>query len=282
MSVPEYLEFAAPPPLDGLIHCFWFLRGPMGGAAAQPVLPDGRMEIVLHRAEPFAEVDSAGVPRAQSAALLAGQLTRPIHLMPRGDSDVIGIRFHSAGARSLLGFPAAEVGGRVVPLVEVDARLAGALLGASHRGKEAKTQGRDREIVAALAFTLQRFVRREPARLVAEAVRSLERQRSVRVGGLAAQLGVTPRTLERRMLDETGLGPKMLQRILRFRRALALLQRTPRGAWSRAAIMAGYFDQAHLIRDFTRFAGMPPSAYFQADAPLSRAIQGHEAVNGER
>src|SRR4026209_2225294 len=106
MSCPVYSELPAPPPLDALIHCFWFLRGPMGGAPAQPVLPDGRMEIVLHLAEPFAEVDSSGVPRSQPAALLAGQLTRPIHLMPRGDSDVIGIRFRSAGARSLLGFPA--------------------------------------------------------------------------------------------------------------------------------------------------------------------------------
>lgn len=282
MSDPVYSELPAPPPLDALIHCFWFLRGPMGGAPAQPVLPDGRMEIVLHLAEPFAEVDAHGVARGQSEALLAGQLTRPIHLMPRGESDVIGIRFRSAGARSLLGFSAGDVVGRVVPLAEVEAPLAGELVGAAQRRKGATAQRSDVEIVEALARTLQRFVRREPALLVAEAVRSMEKPRCVGVRALAAQLGVTPRTLERRMLDETGLGPKMLQRIIRFRRALRLLQRTPRGAWSQAAIVAGYFDQAHLIRDFSRFAGMPPSAHFQADAPLSRAIQGLETVNGER
>lgn len=282
MLDPVYSELLAPPPLDALIHCFWFLRGPMGGAPAQPVLPDGRMEIVLHLAEPFAEVDAQGVARWQSEALLAGQLTRPIHLMPRGETDVIGIRFRSSGARSLLGFPSAEVVGRVAPLAEVDGKLAGALLAAAQRRNDAKTQGRDKEIVESLSRTLGQFVRREPGPLVGAAVSALSAPGPLPVRVLAARLGVTLRTLERRMLDETGLGPKMLQRIIRFRRALRLLQRTPRGAWSRAAIMAGYFDQAHLIRDFSRFAGMPPSAYLQADAPLSRAIQGQETVRGER
>ncbi len=55
---------------------------------------------------------------------------------------------------------------------------------------------------------------------------------------------------------ETGLTPKKLCRVLRFRRACAL------GSlglpWSLVALDAGYFDQAHLIRDFREFAGTTP------------------------
>src|SRR5688572_10173114 len=136
MSAPQYAELPAPPPLDVLVNCFWFLRGSLAGAPAQPVLPDGRMEIVLHRAEPFAEVGPDGVARGQAEALLAGQLLAPITLMPRGPADVIGIRFRTEAARSMLGFSALGVTGRVEPLAGFHARLAGALRDATAQGRK--------------------------------------------------------------------------------------------------------------------------------------------------
>jgi AraC-like DNA-binding protein len=281
MSAPQYAELPAPPPLDALVHCFWFLRGSLLGAPAQPVLPDGRMEIVLHLAEPFAEVGADGVARGQAEVLLAGQLTAPISLLPRGPADVIGIRFRTEAARSILGFSALAATGRVEPLATFHARLAGALRDATTQrrkdaktGKEARTQGGNEEIVAVLSAVLRQFVRDEPSPMVREAVRKLARPGGVPLRELAEQLGVTLRTLERRVTADTGLGPKPLQRVLRFRSALRLLEQTPRGYWSGAAIRAGYYDQAHMIREFRGFAGMPPSEYFGTEIPLSRAIQG--------
>jgi AraC-like DNA-binding protein len=269
MSAPEYAELPAPPPLDALVHCFWFLRGSLAGAPAQPVLPDGRMEIVLHLAEPFAEVGPDGIARGQAEALLAGQLTAPIILLPRGPAHVVGIRFRTEAAGNLLGCSAEAGTGRVEGLAATDRDLAGRLMGALTRG-----QGGNAGIVARLSAVLLRFVRGEPSPVVREAVRRLGRPGAPALGELAANLGVTLRTLERRVTQATGLGPKPLQRVLRFRGALRLLELTPRGEWSGAAIRAGYYDQAHLIREFRGFAGMPPTAYFRVEMPLSRAIQG--------
>jgi AraC-like DNA-binding protein len=281
MSAPEYAELPAPAPLDALVHCFWFLRGTLAGAAAQPVLPDGRIEIVLHLAEPFAELGPDGVARGQAEALLAGQLTAPITLVPRGPADVIGIRFRTEAARSMLGFSAEAVTGRVEPLAAFHAELAGALQGAmaqrrkgAKSGEEARRQGGNEALVEALSAVLLRFVRGEPSPMVREAVRGLARPGGTPLRELAGKLGVTIRTLERRMTEATGLSPKPLQRVLRFRSALRLLEATPRGGWSGAAIRAGYYDQAHMIREFRGFAGMPPTDYFGAEVPLSRAIQG--------
>ena len=274
MAAPEYVELAPPPPLDGLVQCVWFLRGEMAGAPPQPVVPDGRMEIVLHRAEPFAQVDAAGVARRQAAVLLAGQLTAPVHLVPQGSADVIGIRFHPAGAGTLLRIPSGAVAGQVVPLVDVEGRLEAALRCLTDGRTVGRADRSDQEIVEVIARILSRFVQREPQAMVTEAVRALGQPRAPRIGELAARFGVTPRTLERRLVDAVGLAPKPLHRVLRFRRALRALERTPRGKWSEAAVRSGYFDQAHLIRDFRRFAGMPPSEFIAADAPLSRAIQG--------
>jgi AraC-like DNA-binding protein len=270
MIEPEYLELPAPKPLDALIHCFWFLRGPMEGAEVQSVVPDGRMEIVLHLGEPFAEVGADGVARPQATALVAGQLTAPFRLLPRGPADVVGIRFRSEGARSVLGFPADEVNDQVAPLGEICPGLAGKLLRAASR------HSLPGERVLALAGVLSSLVRHEPPPLVTEVVRRLDTPRSPAVHTLSAQLGVTRRTLERRVRAEVGLSPRMLSRVLRFRRAFRMLDQAPAGTSARIATAAGYFDQAHLIRDFRRFAGAPPAAFLASDPALTRALLGSD------
>ncbi|MGQ0639720.1 MAG: DUF6597 domain-containing transcriptional factor [Gemmatimonadaceae bacterium] len=56
----EYLELAAPPPLGALVRCFWFLRGDDLRADPQVIVPDGRLEIVLHLGDPFQRVEEEG------------------------------------------------------------------------------------------------------------------------------------------------------------------------------------------------------------------------------
>ena len=187
----------------------------------------------------------------------------------------MGIRFRSAGARSVLGFPAAEVTGRVERFAGYQARLAGELLSAAAKPKaQGRTGGRalSQERVRALAGVLARFVREAPPPLVAEAVRCLDQAKAPPMHAVAARLGVTRRTLERRVLREVGLAPQMLHRVFRFRRAFRLLDQAPPGTWAQVAHAAGYFDQAHLIREFHRFAGAAPTAFLQSDPALSRAM----------
>jgi AraC-like DNA-binding protein len=264
----EYLEISPAPPLDSIVRCFWFLRGDLTGGAPQPVVPDGRLEIVLHLAEPFALVDASDVARPQREVLVSGQLTSAIRLAPRGLADIVGIRFRTAAGASVLGFPPAELTDRIEPLAELAPLLSGALLGAATRAADPHQRA------DALAQALARFIAREPTRSVRAAVRALDAPHSPRVGAVAGELGLSARTLERRVLAETGLPPRMLQRVMRFRRAFRMIDQAPRGRMAQVAAAAGYFDQAHLIREFREFAGAPPSGFFGADPALARAIAG--------
>src|SRR4051812_49728869 len=99
----DYLGLSPPPPLDRVVHRFWFLRTRVGAEpAVQTIVPDGRCEIVLHLGEPFAELDAAGQSRPQGRALVAGQLTGPFRLVSRPGADVIGIRLRTGAAHRLL------------------------------------------------------------------------------------------------------------------------------------------------------------------------------------
>ena len=70
-------------------------------------------------------------------------------------------------------------------------------------------------------------------------------------------LGWTTRTLHRRCLAAFGYGPSVLRRVLRFRRAVALLRAGV--APAEVAAQAGYADQPHLSREVREFAGVSPA-----------------------
>jgi len=182
----------------------------------------------------------------------------------------MGIRLRTGAAHRLLPVPQHELTGRILPLGLVARGLESRLLDAA---RPADLRARIERLAGALAH---RVGDARPASLAA-AVAALESGRSQPVPELARTVGLTPRTLQRRFLSEVGIDPTLLRRIVRFRTAFALLQRLPPGRWSRVAPRAGYFDQAHLIREFRRFAGAPPSVFFGAGPELARAFSGPPA-----
>lgn len=80
------------------------------------------------------------------------------------------------------------------------------------------------------------------------------------VVSLAASARVTPRTLQRRFRDRTGLAPKRFMALQRFRRAMRAVA-SDSGDLVQIALDAGYCDQAHLSADLKRHAGLSPSRF---------------------
>jgi AraC-like DNA-binding protein len=76
------------------------------------------------------------------------------------------------------------------------------------------------------------------------------------VSALADELQWSRKHLANRFRADVGLAPKTIARLLRFRRVVDSGDLSSR--WTEVALDAGYFDQAHLIRDFRQFAGMTP------------------------
>jgi AraC-like DNA-binding protein len=77
-----------------------------------------------------------------------------------------------------------------------------------------------------------------------------------------------------------GYGPKTLQRVLRFRRFVSRIDALAGTAGTAdlagIAAEAGYADQAHLTRESTRLASLPPAALARARADGARPRH-HEA-----
>ena len=85
---------------------------------------------------------------------------------------------------------------------------------------------------------------------------------------------MSARQLERRMVAATGMSPKLFASIIRFRAVFDELQKGTPSTWLKAAVDTGYFDQAHMVRAFRRFAGQPPTEYLRTAGLLSAALIG--------
>lgn len=269
----QYAELPAPPPLDDVVHCFWFLRGEFPASEPQTVVADGRIEIILHLAESFSIAATDGGLTRQDDVLVSGQITGPVRLHGNGTGDVIGIRFRTAAATTIVRAPLADLTNRVESLSAIDRRLERQLLAAAreHERPAART--------AALTRVLLKYVRRLPDRMVGEAAHALDS--GARIDVIARALGTTRRTVERRVLAGTGLPAATLRRVMRFRRVFRILDGAPRGTWAEVATQSGFADQSHMIRDFRQFTGCSPSEFFGSDPDLARAIMGPESRGDE-
>ncbi len=180
------------------------------------------------------------------------------HALSHSDGSQAGVHvwLTDRGAAALLGNAAGAMRNQAVKLPDIfgpgGADLGGRLLDA------ATSQGR----FAALDGALCRWVGREhPERPeMAWAFAQLRRHPARSVASLADEIGCSRQTLSARFRARFGVAPKTAARLARFERVIASLGPGP-PAWAAIAQDAGYFDQSHMIRDFTGFAGLTPAEY---------------------
>lgn len=97
---------------------------------------------------------------------------------------------------------------------------------------------------------------------------------SARVGQVARDLGASERTLERRFRRTVGVAPKQFSRVMRLQAALAWQEQAQSLRWSELALDAGFYDQAHLIRETRELFGATPSTLLAPPTnPLARGFQ---------
>jgi len=253
--VIEYREFPPHPALRPFVRAYWALQGSGGDSPPQPVLPDGSSELVVHRLHAFRRHTAGGVA-LQPQRLFVGQMRAPVVLEPGGAADVVGIRFRAHGAFALLECPQ-QLSADDIP--EVDALGMRWMTEATRRAQSAETpQAALGLLEEALLIRLQRRTRRVDPR-VAAVVSAIEAAAGdLRIEEAAVRAGTTRRHLERLFVEQVGLGPKTLARLLRFQVAAARVVGEPAAALASVSGDSGYFDQSHMIRDFMTFAGTSP------------------------
>ena len=232
------VSYAERPVISRLVACTW-----------EQVTPD-RLQ---HRVVPDACVDLIW---SEERLSIAGPDTGPRLVDLQPGARLVGARLKPGMAGGVLGLPACELRDSSPDAALVlGNKVAAALL-------DELQGGSDPHAVLCRALELRR--RSEPDPLVAAAVSALGR-RGARVASVAEELGVSSRHLQRRVSDAVGYGPKMLARVLRFRR----LQVLSPGPLVDLALEAGYADQAHMTAEVTCLSGLSPVRFLKDRTPTA-------------
>ena len=225
----RYAEYGPSPPLAAVVACFWILEGE-GTGIPEPILPDGRVEIVVHYGVRFEQHHTGGRVERQPASMIVGQMLAPISIGHHGRAGVAAIRLRPAAVRLVVGCSAAEITGRVVALED--------LFGSTGNLRERLALARDdRARLVLLERWLTAIVRATPAREVDGAATAIAAS-----GGTVDLLTIVRHgpqpAATRTVFADVGLAPKA------FARTGASGRLAPnQGQPLRRAVACGYCDQ---------------------------------------
>ena len=232
----------------------------------------GRVALIINLGAPLdvVEMTHSSSSGARLTSFVAGLHDGYAVTEHRGNQRGIQVDLTPIGAGRLLGAPH-EVANECIPLDDLVGRAAHELverLAATDDWAE-----RFALVDRALLDRLTEAPDVDPA--VSWAWHQLDRSHGrVPVGVLAEEIGWSRRHFGVRFRHAVGLAPKPTGRVLRFRRAAALLDRGPTRSIADLAAACGYADHSHLVREFRALAGCTPSQYVADRLPDGGGVAG--------
>lgn len=265
-TVRELVPALPPPALRGIVVEYRGFRDDAPSLLPQREPPSGRVPVIIDFGAGWrVAAPAAGYRPARLGGFVAGMHDSFALVEAAGPGEGVQVDLSPIGARRLLGVPMHELTNRVVPLDDLlgrDARVLTARL-AEARG----WQERFALVDAALVRRLEHAEAVSPG--IEWAWRRLETTAgAVPIGTLGAKLGWSRKRLVARFREDIGLTPKTAARVLRFEALVKRLRAGQhRASWAELAAELGYFDQAHLVREVRRFAGVAPTELLAATVP---------------
>ncbi|HTV21456.1 MAG TPA: helix-turn-helix transcriptional regulator [Polyangiaceae bacterium] len=247
----SYRELLPPPRLRPFVDRFWtrVASGVEGASVASAVamaapspaliLPDGCIDVLIDV--------------ASGSARVVGTMTHAVADPLTGDASVAAVRFKPGAAGAFLRVPALELTDREIAVSDLGCRWLCA------RPAENGSSEAARRTLAALERAL---LARLPGAVlpgeVREATRRLLGREPPTVDALARELGRSRQHLARQFREHVGVSPKEFARVARLQRAIAAMQQSLAPELAAVALEVGYYDQAHMSRDFNDLAGLTP------------------------
>lgn len=82
---------------------------------------------------------------------------------------------------------------------------------------------------------------------------------------LARESCLSPRQFNRKFTERMGVGPKLYSRVVRFYKAYQYKETHPQDDWLTIALLFGYTDYQHMVKDFRQFAQVTPNLWITQD-----------------
>lgn len=187
---------------------------------------------------------------------LSGAATQNISAFSTGRFFHFGVSFYPHGFPAFFSLDCSELTDKEYSITDIEKTTIGDLLDqcVSHRERVVIM---NRYLVNKLKPTNTSFA------LMHQLIHSAVIDCSKKIHELQKETRISERQMERLFKTMIGISPKKYQRILRFEKALTLLNTTAYSGLAALAYDLYYSDQAHFINDFKKFSGITPYEFVQ-------------------
>jgi AraC-like DNA-binding protein len=228
-------------------------------------LPSSGIDLFISLGRPIEVVKMPSLMQRPSAliACVSGLQDAPAIVRQEGSAFGLRVFIKPLGVRAILGVASHEIASLVLNLSDIWGKRAEDLV----------------EMLLCAATWHQRFAildqaftsRLNPISAQPEIFWAWERlaksHGSVPVQQLADETGYGRRYFSERFRDTIGVSPKLAARVFRFERACRLIADKRLGL-AHVAIECGYYDQAHLTREWYALAGCSPKQWVTRELPF--------------
>ena len=302
-----YRQYQPNARLSPLVECYWLCRSSGHEGGEQRLIPGGRVEMIFHLGTSFHWLIHPEAPQGEliTRAHFMGQRDRVYFGRCAGYTDMLGIRWKPGGLAALTVMPLSGFLNKMVPAevvlgsrisrwedrlqeeqgeierVRLLERLLTGLIedgnegtgklgwrsgwgGAGGQGRRrgsGGTGGQDGFAVLQAAITMIR-----------------ERPDEFTVQAICQQTGWYYKKLERAFNESVGYTPKQYCRIIRFNKAIRLMNQAKPLSLTRISHGCGYYDQSHFIKDFHQYAGVAPGSWEAEDQSIADLLIRYQPV----
>jgi AraC-like DNA-binding protein len=257
VTEPQFVPREVPDDLRPFVRALWYLRTPPR-RRFEKILPSPRAHLVVNLAAPYRQLARGATPTGVELAgpFLAGVQTHYLVNENPAELRMLVAQFTAEG----IGLFARARPSELVDAVLPAERLVPGVDALASRGRGAD----DPEALLDDLVDVVRAARHrpDPDAAVQRTRAALESDRPASIGRLATTEGLSARVLTARFARACGVTPKRFADVARFDALLtSLAARDPLPSWGELVEEYGFYDQPHISRAFTRFAGSPPARF---------------------
>ncbi|MDR1504298.1 MAG: helix-turn-helix domain-containing protein [Prevotella sp.] len=238
-----YIEYQPHPFLSQYIETYWSSTDFAEKEVKRRVLPDGCVDIIFSFHQ-------------QSLPHIVGTMTTFLEVEYLGEVRFIGIRFKPGGITAFTRVPVNEFTDSRVELFSTESVFDKSF---------SEDIAWERSTTDILSFVDNYLLSRIPKLSLLDervdyAVSLIKQGKgNIPIPLIAEQACLSKRQFERRFLAGIGISPKAFSRIIKFKNTHHLLKSGANQSLFDLAVDCGYYDHAHLIKEFKRLSGSLPS-----------------------
>lgn len=259
-----YKEIKPSPILEDFVKLIWIMEDDCVGNLPSPerIVTDGIVELVFHFRESYNTYYADNTKEKQPTSFFIAQLNKHILIQPDGKAGFISVRFYPWGAYHFFDIPVKALGDKVIHPEHIWKTDAYEI-----EEKICLAENNEQRVKIIENFLIKKLIKNHKADFIADKILRYIQQTKGRLPlkTLLSNTGITERSLQRKFISSIGISPKHFSRITRFLRTCSFIKEHRNRSLTQITLECGYYDQAHLIREFKTFAGVTPKEFFRND-----------------